>query len=141
MKRTLLLLAILALSLAAAGIASAQTQLYCVKPDGSAVASIILPQGDRHDPSVVCNAVVPQCYLTCSAVLQLQDGRSVAAGNVPVVQVTPRMLQNLGNPAPETPAMCEQQYRDCVNKCRGDRACIGYCKSVRSGCGTGGYRK
>ncbi|WP_428564386.1 MAG: hypothetical protein ACP59X_02125 [Solidesulfovibrio sp. DCME] len=136
MKRRLFLFAILALCLAGASAASAQTQMYCVKPDGAAVAAIVLPYGTQHDPSVICNAVVPQCYLTCGAVLQLQDGRSVAAG-VPTVQVTQQMLQRIGNPAPETPAMCAKQYQDCVAKCRGDRACVAYCQSVRSGCGTG----
>jgi hypothetical protein len=136
MKRTLLLLAILALSLAAASAASAQTQFYCVKPDGAAIAAIALPYGARHDPSVVCNAVVPQCYLTCGAVLELRDGSSVAAG-VPTIQVTQQMLDRIGNPAPETPAMCAQQYQQCVSQCRGDRACVAACQSVRSGCGTG----
>ncbi len=139
MKRPLFSLAILVLTLVAASAALAQTQMYCVKPDGSAVAAIILPSGDRHDPSVVCNAVVPQCYLTCSAVLQSQTGGPVAVSpNIPTVNVTPQMLAALGNPAPETPAMCAQQYQQCVAKCRGDRSCISYCQSVRSGCGTAG---
>ncbi|WP_300159672.1 hypothetical protein [Solidesulfovibrio sp.] len=137
MKRPLLATLVLTLILAAASAAMAQTQMYCVKPDGAAVAAISLPYGDRHDPSVVCNAVVPQCYLTCSAVLQIKDGYAAQAANVPVVQVTQQMLQNLGNPAPETPAMCAQQYQQCVSKCRGDKACVAYCQSVRSGCGTG----
>ncbi|HCR11941.1 MULTISPECIES: hypothetical protein [Solidesulfovibrio] len=137
MKRPLFIALVLTLALAAASAALAQTQLYCVKPDGSAVAAISLPYGDRHDPSVVCNAVVPQCYLTCSAVMQVQDGYAAQAANVPVIQVTQQMLQRLGNPAPETPAMCAQQYQQCVSQCRGDKACIAYCKSVRSGCGTG----
>lgn len=138
MKRFLIASFVLALTLAAAGAASAQTRLYCVKPNGAAVAAIVLPYGDSHDPSVVCNAVVPQCYLTCSAVRE--GGAAQAAVNLPTVTVTQQMLQNLGNPAPETPAMCAQQYQSCVAQCRGDRACIAYCQSVRSGCGTGNSR-
>lgn len=139
MKRFLFASLVLTLLLAAAGMASAQTQLYCVKPNGAAVAAIVLPAGDSHDPSVVCNAVVPQCYLTCAAVGQ--TGQGMAAANVPTVVVTAQMLQRLGNPAPETPAMCTQQYQTCVAQCRGDRACIAYCQSVRSGCGTNGSRQ
>ncbi|EFL50687.1 conserved hypothetical protein [Solidesulfovibrio fructosivorans JJ]] len=138
MKRFLFVSLVLALTLAAASMAMAQSTLYCVKPNGAAVAAITMPPGDTHDPSVVCNAVVPQCYLTCTAVLQTQMGG--AAANVPTIPVTRQMLQNLGNPAPETPAMCAQQYQRCVAKCRGDRACISYCQSVRSGCGTGNRR-
>ena len=103
------------------------------------MAAIVLPAGDSHDPSVVCNAVVPQCYLTCAAVGQTGQGMAVA--NVPTVTVTAQMLQHLGNPTPETPAMCAQQYQSCVAQCRGDRSCVAYCQSVRSGCGTNGSRQ
>jgi len=137
MKRLLIAFFVLGLLLAAAAAASAQTQLYCVKPDGMPVAAIVMPYGSNHDPSVVCNAVAPQCYLTCGAVLQIQNGM-VVAPNLPTIPVTQQMLASLGNPAPETPQQCAQQYQSCVAQCRGDRACVAYCQSVRSGCGTGG---
>ena len=138
MKRLMLLLPALALVLAASA-AMAQTQMYCVKPDGMPVASIVMPYGAQHDPSVVCNAVVPQCYLTCGAVLRLQSGGPASPPpNVPVITVTPQMLANIGGNGAETHEFCERQYQSCVAKCRGDRACVAYCQSVRSGCGTGG---
>jgi len=138
MKRLLILLSALGLVLAATA-AMAQTQMYCVKPDGLPVASIIMPYGAGHDPSVVCNAVAPQCYLTCGAVLHIQSGGpATPPPNVPVITVTPQMLANIGTHAAETPEFCARQYQSCVAKCRGDRACVGYCQSVRSGCGTGG---
>lgn len=141
MKRILLTLCVLGLALAGAVPAFAQTTFYCVKPDGAPVAGIVIPGGDRHDPSVLCNAFVAQCYLTCSAVLQHQDGQSVVPESVPMVQVTPRMLNSLGEPAYESPAQCEAQYQQCVARCRGDRACKAYCESVRSGCGKGNVRR
>ncbi|QAZ66089.1 hypothetical protein [Solidesulfovibrio carbinolicus] len=119
-----------------AATANAQTQFYCVKPDGMPVAAIVMPYGTSHDPSVVCNAAVPQCYLTCGAVMQVQNGVAVQP-NLPTIQVTQQMLNSLGNGAPETPEYCAKQYQSCVAKCRGDKACIAYCQSVRSGCGTG----
>ena len=137
MKRPLFVALVLTLALAAASAALAQTQLYCVKPDGSAVAAISLPYGDRHDPSVVCNAVVPQCFLTCGAVAQIHSGGPAGpTPNVPTVNVTPQMLSALGGASAETPEQCARQYQGCVAKCRGDRSCIAYCQSVRSGCGT-----
>ncbi|MHC1790677.1 hypothetical protein [Solidesulfovibrio sp.] len=136
MKRLLTLFAVLGL-LTAATAASAQTQFYCVKPDGLPVAAIVMPYGSNHDPSVVCNAAVPQCYLTCGAVLHVRDGLAVTP-NLPTIQVTPQMLATLGNHAPETPEQCARQYQSCVAQCRGDRACVAACQSVRSGCGTGG---
>lgn len=135
MKRFVPVLALVALLLAAAT-AGAQTQFYCVKPDGAPLAAIVMPSGANHDPSVVCNAAVPQCYLTCSAVVQIQNGVSVQPG-LPTIQVTRQMLNSLGNGAPETPEYCAKQHQACVAKCRGDKACIAYCQSVRSGCGTG----
>ena len=140
MKRFVFASLVLTFALAAASAALAQTPMYCVKPNGAAVAAIIMPYGDSHDPSVVCNAVIPQCYLTCSAELQTQMGASTVPPGLPTVTVTPQMLQHVGNPAPETPAMCAQQYQQCVASCRGDQACIAYCQSVRSGCGTGNRR-
>jgi len=137
MKRFLFLSLVLGLTLAAVTAASAQTQTYCVKPDGAPVAEIIIPRGSANDPSVICNAVVPQCFLTCSAVARTQSGSMAApAPNVPVVTVTPQMLSNLGGGGAETPELCNKQYQSCVAKCRGDRACAAYCQSVRSGCGT-----
>uniref|UniRef100_I2PYD3 Uncharacterized protein n=1 Tax=Desulfovibrio sp. U5L TaxID=596152 RepID=I2PYD3_9BACT len=137
MKRPLFSLVVLCLTLMAATAALAQTQMYCVKPDGMPVAAIVMPYGANHDPSVVCNAVVPQCYLTCGAVLHVQyGGMTTPPPNLPTIAVTPQMLQNIGNPAPETPAMCNSQYQQCAAQCRGDRACIAQCQSIRSGCGT-----
>jgi hypothetical protein len=138
MKRLLCSLFALSLTLAAATVALGQTQFYCVKPDGAPVASIVMPSGTRHDPSVVCNAAVPQCFLTCGAVMQIQSGgATMPPPNVPTVTVTQQMLSNLGTPVQETPAYCAKQYQDCVARCRGDRACVAACQSVRSGCGTG----
>ena len=128
--------AILVALLLAAATASAQSQFYCVKPDGMPLAAIVMPYGANHDPSVVCNAAVPQCYLTCGAVMQVQNGVAVQP-NLPTIQVTQQMLNSLGNGAPETPEYCAKQHQACVAKCRGDKACIAYCQSVRSGCGTG----
>ena len=135
MKRFLFSLLVLGAVLSAAA-AWAQTQFYCVKPDGAPVAAIVLPYGAGHDPSVVCNAVVPQCYLTCGAVMQVQSGVAAPAPGLPTVTVTPQMLSNLGGAGAETPEYCARQYQSCVAKCRGDRACAAYCQSVRSGCGT-----
>ena len=136
MKRLVIPFFVMGLLLAAAT-AFAQTQLYCVKPDGAPVAAIVMPYGSNHDPSVVCNAAVPQCYLTCGAVLQITSGVTIAP-NLPTIQVTQQMLASIGNGAPETPEQCAKQYQSCVAKCRGDKACLAYCQSVRSGCGTGG---
>ncbi|OLN26370.1 hypothetical protein DVDV_2692 [Desulfovibrio sp. DV] len=136
MKRLVVSLFVMGLLLAATA-AYAQTQLYCVKPDGVPVAAIVMPYGSNHDPSVVCNAVAPQCYLTCGAVMQITSGVTIAP-NLPTVQVTQQMLASIGNGAPETPEQCAKQYQSCVAKCRGDKACLAYCQSVRSGCGTGG---
>ena len=136
MKHFLFVSLVLTLTLAAASMALAQSTMYCVKPNGAAVAAITMPPGDTHDPSVVCNAVVPQCYLTCGAVMQVQNGVAVQP-NLPTIQVTQQMLNSLGNGAPETPEFCAKQYQSCVAKCRGDKACVAYCQSVRSGCGTG----
>jgi hypothetical protein len=135
MKRLVAAVFLLGLLLAAAAV-QAQTQFYCVKPDGMPVSAIVMPAGSGHDPSVVCNAAVPQCYLTCGAVLQIQNGVAVAP-NLPTVQVTQQMLNSLGNGAAETPEFCAKQYQSCIGKCRGDKACVAYCQSVRSGCGTG----
>lgn len=137
MKRSLMLLLALGLVVASAGASFAQSRFYCVKPDGTPLAAIVMPYGDNHDPSVVCNAAVPQCFLTCAAVSRVRDGVAVTPDNVPTVTVTPQMLANIGGGAAETPAFCAQQYDACVAHCRGDRSCIGYCQSVRSGCGTG----
>ena len=136
MQRILTSLFVLGLVLFGATAASAQGYFYCVKPDGAPVASIVLPAGAGHDPSVVCNAVVPQCFLTCSAVLEVHSGQAVLPPDLPSVTVTPHMLANLGGASPETPALCDEQYRQCVARCRGDHACQAYCQSVRSGCGT-----
>lgn len=136
MKRLLVSFFILGLLLAATT-AVAQTQFYCVKPDGMPVSAIVMPASSSQDPSVVCNAVAPQCYLTCGAVLHVRDGVVVAPG-LPTIQVTQQMLNSIGNPAPETPAQCAKQYQSCVAQCRGDKACLAACQSVRSGCGTGG---
>ncbi|MFP5258073.1 MAG: hypothetical protein ACLGQH_03530 [Acidobacteriota bacterium] len=136
MKHLFVPLFVLGLLLSAAT-AFAQTQFYCVKPDGLPVAAIVMPYGSNHDPSVVCNAVVPMCYLTCGAVLEIQNGVAVAPG-LPTIQVTQQMLANIGNPAAETPQQCAKQYQSCVAQCRGDRACVAACQSVRSGCGTAG---
>ena len=86
MKRILLSVFVLCLALAGAVTASAQTTFYCVKPDGAPVAGIVVPSGDRHDPSVLCNAFVPQCFLTCGAVLRVQDGQSVVPPNLPMAK-------------------------------------------------------
>jgi hypothetical protein len=136
MKRILLSSLVLCLALVGAATASAQTTFYCVKPDGAPVAGIVIPSG-RHDPSVLCNAMVPQCFLTCGAVLQLQNGQAVAPPDLPMVTVTPQMLNSMGSPAYESPQQCASQYQQCLAKCRGDQACKAYCESVRSGCGTG----
>ncbi len=136
MKHLLFASLVLSLTLAAA-VAWGQTQFYCVKPDGAPVAAIVMPYGSNHDPSVVCNAAVPQCFLTCSAVQRLPaGGQATPPPDVPTVAVTPQMLSNFGAPAAETPEACDRQYQACVAKCRGDRACVAYCQSVRSGCGT-----
>ena len=137
MKRILLLVFVLSLALAGAATASAQTTFFCVKPDGQPVAGIVIPYGDRHDPSVICNAMVPQCFLTCGAVMQRADGQDVLPPGLPLVQVTPQMLNSLGTPAYESPQQCAAQYQQCLARCRGDQACKAYCDSVRSGCGTG----
>jgi hypothetical protein len=137
MQRILFSLMVLGLIVAAAAPASAQEYFYCVKPDGAPVASIVMPAGSRHDPSVVCNAMVPQCFLTCAAVQQLHDGQAVLPPDLPAITVTPQMLSGLGAPTYESPAQCESQFQACLGSCRGDRACQAYCRSVRSGCGTG----
>jgi hypothetical protein len=137
MKRILFTTLVLCLALAGAVAASAQTTFYCVKPDGAPVAGIIMPGGSNHDPSVVCNAVVPQCFLTCGAVAQLADGMAVLPQGLPMITVTPQMLSGLGAPVYESPEHCASQYQQCLAKCRGDQACRAYCQSVRSGCGTG----
>lgn len=137
MKRPLFSVLVLCLTLAAATVALAQTQLYCVKPDGMPVAAILMPAGSNQDPSVVCNAVAPQCYLTCGAVLHIQyGGMTTPPPNLPTIAVTQQMLATIGNPAAETPAFCAKQYQSCVAQCRGDRACLASCQSTRSGCGT-----
>lgn len=137
MKRILLSTLVLCLALAGAATASAQTTFYCVKPDGAPVAGIIIPAGDRHDPSVVCNAIVKQCFLTCSAVMERHDGQATVPAGLPMVAVTPQMLNDLAAPAYESPQQCASEYQQCMARCRGDRACQSYCQSVRSGCGTG----
>jgi hypothetical protein len=138
MKRPLFLVLAMSLTLAAASVASGQTRFYCVKPDGAPIAAIVMPYGSSQDPSVVCNAVVPPCFLTCGAVAQIQSGGQAApAPNVPTVTVTQQMLSGLGSPGVESPESCTKQYQNCVAKCRGDQACAAYCQSVRSGCGTG----
>lgn len=137
MKHNLLAFLVMCLALAGASVASAQTYFYCVKPDGMPVASIIMPAGSRHDPSVVCNAVAPQCFLTCGAVLEFHSGQAVLPPNLPTVTVTPQMLSGLGEPTFESPQYCASQYQTCLANCRGDRSCRAYCESVRSGCGTG----
>jgi hypothetical protein len=140
MQRILFSILLLSLVVAGAAPAAAQEYFYCVKPAGAPVASIIMPAGTRHDPSVVCNAMVPQCFLTCAAVQQLHEGQAVLPPNLPSLTVTPQMLSGLGAPAYESPAQCESQYQACMAKCRGDRDCQSYCRSVRSGCGTGNSR-
>jgi len=137
MQRILFSILLVSLLVAGAVPVAAQGYFYCVKPDGAPVASIVMPAGSHHDPSVVCNAMVPQCFLTCAAVEQHQDGQAVLPPNLPAITVTPQMLSGLGAPTYESPAQCESQYQACVAKCRGDRACESYCRSVRSGCGTG----
>jgi hypothetical protein len=137
MKRPLLFFVVLSLTLVAASVASAQTRMYCVKPDGAPIAAIVMPYGSNHDPSVVCNAVVPQCFLTCGAVAQMHSGtQNAPAPNVPIVTVTAQMLSGLGSSGAESPELCAKQYQSCLAKCRGDRSCAAYCESVRSGCGT-----
>lgn len=136
MKRILLTFVVMGLVVAAASAAFAQNKYYCVKPDGAPISAIVLPRGVTQDPSVVCNAVVPQCFLTCSAVQRLGNGENPAP-NVPVVKVTRRMLGTVGNPAYESPQYCAQQYQNCLANCRGDSSCRAFCESVRSGCGTG----
>lgn len=137
MKRILVSVSVVCLIMAAASVASAQSKFYCVKPDGMPVSGIVLPHGARQDPSVVCNAVVPQCYLTCSAVQQIKSGEAVVPPDLPVVKVTRQMLSAVGEPAYESPQYCASQYQNCLANCRGDTSCRAFCESVRSGCGTG----
>jgi hypothetical protein len=137
MKRVLLAFLVMCLVVVAASVASAQGKYVCVKTDGSPVAGIILPRGAKQDPSVICNAVVPQCFLTCSAVQKFHDGQSELPPGLPTVKVTRRMLSSVGEPAFESPQYCASQYQNCLANCRGDNACRAFCESVHSGCGTG----
>lgn len=137
MKRISIFFVVMCVVLAAASAAFAQNKYYCVKPDGAPISAIVLPRGARQDPSVVCNAVVPQCFLTCSAVQRIGSGEGVVPPSVPVVKVTRQMLSTVGSPAYESPQYCAQQYQNCLANCRGDSSCRAFCESVRSGCGTG----
>lgn len=137
MKRMLLSFSVLCLIVAGASAALAQSTYMCVKPDGTPVAGIIMPRGADQDPSVVCNAVVPQCFLTCSAMQRFQNGQAPLPAGLRTIRVTRRMLSAVGEPGYESPQYCEQQYQNCLANCRGDRACQAFCRSVRSGCGTG----
>ncbi|WP_300160186.1 hypothetical protein [Solidesulfovibrio sp.] len=131
-------LSVFLLVLVASTTAYAQTQFYCVKPDGMPMATIVMPMGLQDDPSVVCNAVVPQCYLTCAAVEHITLSGPVAPPNLPVVTVTPGMLpKDINQYNYESPAYCAQQYQACAARCGGNMACLGECNSVRSGCGRG----
>ncbi|KHK02566.1 hypothetical protein [Desulfovibrio sp. TomC] len=138
MKRSAFVLMALGLLLGLSAPAFAQTPFYCVKPDGLPLATIITPLGLRDDPSVVCNAVIAQCNLTCAAVEHLTIAGYVVPPNLPVVTVTPEMLPTDRNQYMiESPAYCAQQYQACTARCGGDQACLAACKSVRSGCGRG----
>jgi len=138
MKRSGLVLLALGLVLALSAPAFAQAPFYCVRPDGLPLATIVTPLGMRDDPSVVCNAVIPQCSLTCAAVEHLTIAGYVVPPNLPVVTVTPEMLPTDRNQyMHESPAYCAQQYQACAAWCGGARACVAACKSVRSGCGRG----
>jgi hypothetical protein len=142
MKRYAFALAVFCLFLAASAVAFAQTQFYCVKADGTALASIAMPSGGPDDPADVCNAVIPQCYLTCDAVEHTNASGFVVPPNLPVVVVTPEMLPKDRNEyIYESPTYCAQQYQNCKTWCGGNRTCIDECKSIRSGCGTGNPEK
>lgn len=121
--------------------AQAQSRYFCVKPDGQAVCAIDVPQGVRNDPSVLCNTACGQCYLTCAAVGGAAGEARHGAAGLPVVAVTPRMLQGGGMESGyESKEYCDQQYHACAANCRkqpNQKACLAYCESVRSGCGTG----
>lgn len=138
MKRQAVFFSVLCLVLAASATAFAQTQFYCVKPDGMAMAAIVMPMGTQDDPSVVCNAAIPQCVLTCGAVEHMTAYGLVVPPNLPVVMVTPEMLPKDRNQyLYESPAYCAQQYQACLSWCAGSQTCANACQSVRSGCGTG----
>lgn len=137
MKRFLLSFSVVCLIVAAAPAAFAQGKYICIKPDGAPVAGIIMPRGAKADPSVVCNAVVPQCFLTCSAVQKFQNGQAPLPAGLRTIKVTHRMLSAVGEPGYESLQYCEQQYQNCLANCRGDSACRAFCGSVRSGCGKG----
>ncbi len=139
MKRTLFILLIMCMALAAASVAFAQAQFYCVKPDGTPMAGILMPQGTQDDPADVCNAVVPQCFLTCGAVAEYRyGGAQMPPPNLPIITVTPQMLPKSRNQYQyESPAYCNQQLQACVASCGGNQDCVAACRSVRSGCGTG----
>lgn len=138
MKRPTFILLVLSLVLATSAATFAQTPFYCVKPDGMPMATIVMPMGIQSDPSVVCNAVIPQCFLTCGAVEHITTSGVVVPPNLPVVTVTPEMLPTDRNQyIYESPAYCSQQYQACTARCSGNQDCVDACKSVRSGCGMG----
>lgn len=138
MKRVFLMLVILCAAFPAA-YAQQQPRIYeCVRPDGTVVCTVADTSGN---PSVTCNYECVDCNMVCAARLRLttQDG---------MVPVTPPPVQGERRKSTpgvvETPEYCQQQYQQCVAKCKSDPdnkskydvdACISSCNSWYSGCG------
>jgi len=139
MKR-LILTALALVCLHAAAFAAGPDSFECVRPDGTVVCTVNAPSGD---PSVVCNHDCAECNMTCAArQIVVREGNEILVNPGAPPPAPPR---STGPGGVETPQYCEQQYQQCVSRCRSTPnnrtqfdmdACISSCNSAKSGCGT-----
>lgn len=138
MKR-IIFFALVFICLRTVALAAGSDSYQCIRPDGTIVCTVNAPSGD---PSVVCNHDCVDCNLTCTAKqVVVMDGNEVIFNPGASAPVRPK---SAGPGGVETQEYCQQQYQQCVSRCRSnpnDRtqydmdACISSCKSTLSGCG------
>jgi hypothetical protein len=138
----LVLTALALMCMNAAAFAAGPDTFECVRPDGTVVCTVRAPSGD---PSVTCNHDCVDCNMTCTArQIVVREGNELIV-NPGAPSPVPSKPEGRGGVGVETPQYCQQQYQQCVSRCRSNpnnrtqfdmNACTAACDSAKSGCGT-----